>query len=90
MKHRDIHAVVGILKREIRRWQVPILGVVAAETQDPFQVLVSCILSLRTRDAATAAATERLLALGRTPQVVVRQPILKKQRAHYPLCFYSV
>lgn len=36
-------------------------------TADPFHTLVACILSLRTKDAVTAAAAERLFAVAKTP-----------------------
>src|SRR5262249_30658524 len=55
VKDGQIHEAVRILKREIKRWKVPVVGLVA-ETQDPFLVLVSTLLSLRTRDAVTEAA----------------------------------
>jgi len=40
---------------------------VAEQSRDPFQVLIACILSLRTQDATTGPAAERLFALAGTP-----------------------
>ena len=36
--------------------------------QDPYLVLISCILSLRTNDKTTYPATLRMLKLGNTPK----------------------
>ena len=89
MKDRDIHAVVSLLKREVARFQAPVVGVYA-EKGDPFIVLVSCILSLRTRDKVTHEASERLFALADTPRALAALPIAKIQKAIYPVCFYRV
>ena len=86
---KDIHAVARILEREVKAFAVPVIGVYA-ETRDPFLVLVSTILSLRTKDKVTAEASERLFALATTPQEMLALPPAKLQRAIYPVCFYRV
>ncbi|MBI3549653.1 MAG: endonuclease III [Elusimicrobia bacterium] len=89
MRDADIHSIVPILKREVRRWKVPVVGVVA-EDEDPFLVLVSTLLSLRTKDAVTEAAGERLFKLARTPEALLKLPLKTIERAIYPVCFYRV
>ncbi|MEK6683822.1 MAG: endonuclease III [Nitrospirota bacterium] len=88
MNDQAIHAVVKILKREIRKWQVPIVGVVADRSNDPYQVLISCLLSLRTQDRTTAQATERLFRLAKTPAEMVRLSPKTIRHAIYPVGFY--
>ena len=88
MKDRDIHAAVRILIQEVRRWKEPIVGVVAKASRDPFQILMSTILSLRTRDQTTADAAERLFRLAKTPAEMVKLPRRKIERAIYPVGFY--
>jgi endonuclease III len=88
MKNDAIHSIVRILKREIRKWQVPIVGVVADRSRDPYQVLISCLLSLRTKDSTTAQATERLFRLAKTPSEMVRLSPETIRRAIYPVGFY--
>jgi endonuclease-3 len=68
---------------------VPAVGVFAEE-RDPFLVLVSCILSLRTRDATTLAASRRLFALARGPRKLAALPVSGIQKAIYPVSFYRV
>ena len=68
MRPSQIHPAIRILRKEIKQWQEPIVGVVAKESRDPFCVLIACVLSLRTKDKTTAEASRRLFALARTPR----------------------
>ena len=88
--HKDqIHAAIRIVKQEIRRWQEPVVGVVAREfDRDPFLILMSCLLSLRTKDRITSEASLRLFALARTPSAMLKLPLRNIERAIYPVGFY--
>lgn len=55
---------------------------------DPFTTLIGCLLSLRTQDATTHGACERLFGLARTPQAMRRLPTRTIERAIYPVGFY--
>jgi endonuclease-3 len=85
MVPEDIHAVVRILKREIRRWPLPAL---AKYVETPFTVLISCILSLRTQDKTTLAASDRLFAIAATPEAMLKVPAKTIEKAIYPVSFY--
>ena len=80
--------MVAILKQEIKRWQVPTVGVVAEESKDPFRVLVSCILSLRTQDKTTEQASRRLFELATTPEAMLKLSARQIEKAIYPVGFY--
>ncbi|HKZ47184.1 MAG TPA: endonuclease III [Thermoplasmata archaeon] len=56
------------------------LATVAAETEDPFRVLISTILSHRTRDERTAEASRRLFARYRTPRRLAAAPVPEIRR----------
>src|SRR5574341_1016572 len=88
MTSRQIHGAVKRLRRDVRQWNTPALGLVANQTRDPFLVLVACLLSLRTKDATTAAAAGRLFALATTPRVLGALPVRTIERAIYPVSFY--
>lgn len=88
MTNRQIPSAIKILRQEIRQWQVPIVGIVAQRSRDPFQVLISCLLSLRTKDETTAGASARLFRLAATPQGILRLPVKTIERAIYPVGFY--
>ena len=88
MKGREIDICIRILKREVRRWKEPVVGVVAKASRDPFQILLSTVLSLRTKDQTTVGAATRLFQLATTPQAVLAVPRRVIERAIYPVGFY--
>ena len=88
MQTSGIHAAIRVLRREVRRWQEPVVGVVARESQDPFRILVACVLSLRTKDRTTADASRRLFALATKPVAMLRLSLSRIERAIYPVGFY--
>ncbi|HKQ33237.1 MAG TPA: endonuclease III, partial [Thermodesulfobacteriota bacterium] len=71
MKHEDISRIIRILKKEYHGWNVPAVTLEAATTRDPFRVLISTVLSLRTKDETTAGASGRLFALADTPEAML-------------------
>jgi endonuclease-3 len=80
-------SIVKILKRFYKD-DVPSVTKVANEEKDPFLVLVGCILSLRTKDAVTEAAMDRLTHRARTPGEILALPVLELERIIYPVGFY--
>ena len=56
---------------------------------DPFIVLIACILSLRTNDRTTYPATLRMLKLGKTPKDFASCDVEKLTQAIYPVGFYA-
>ena len=88
MKDRDIHACIRLLQTEVLGWKEPVVGIVAKSTQDPFRILISTVLSLRTRDQTTADASERLFRLAATPQAMLKITRHRIERAIYPVGFY--
>jgi endonuclease-3 len=88
MRDAEIHAALHILRQEVHRWQEPVVGVVAKESQDPFRILIACLLSLRTKDQTTAEASRRLFALASKPAAMLRLPVRRIQAAIYPVGFY--
>jgi endonuclease-3 len=89
MRQDQITAALRIVKREILQWEEPVLGVVARESnRDPFRILISCLLSLRTKDKTTNEASVRLYALAHQPATMLVLPLRKIERAIYPVGFY--
>jgi len=85
---RDIHQVMRILRTETRQMAVPIVTEISSARRDPFHVLVSTILSLRTQDATTREASRRLLSRARTPEELHALPERTIERLIYPVGFY--
>ncbi|WP_447984837.1 endonuclease III domain-containing protein [Nitrospira sp. Nam74] len=88
MRNEEIHAALRILRREVRQWQEPVVGVVAKESRDPFRILIACVLSLRTKDRTTAEASQRLFGLASDPASMLKLPLPEIQGAIYPVGFF--
>lgn len=89
MTDKEIHPAIRILRREVPKWEAPIVTLMAETYQSPFRVLISCILSLRTQDQTTAVASKRLFALADTPQKMLRLSEQKISKTIYPVGFYN-
>ena len=90
MEDSSIHAVIKILKKELDLGEMPIVSHLAESERDPFVILISTLLSLRTKDEVTAEATDRLFALASTPEEMLKVPQAKIARTIYPVGFYRV
>lgn len=88
MNNRTIHRVFKILSLEVRKFQEPIVGRVARD-HDPFKILISTMLSLRTKDITTERAFERLTAVATTPHEIAGLPLAVIEQAIYPVGFYK-
>jgi endonuclease III len=84
-----INRVLRKLRKEILKWKVPAVGYIADRAADrPFETLVSTILSLRTKDEVTEAASKRLLARAPTPEAIASLPVDEVEKLIYPVGFY--
>ena len=68
----------------------PVVTEVANATRDPFRVLISTVLSLRTRDEVTAIAARDLFAVADTPQKIAALPAETLEQLIRPVGFYKV
>jgi endonuclease-3 len=59
-----------------------------AQAENPFQILIATILSARTQDATTHAASTRLFKVARTPGTMAKLPVKQIERLIYPVSFY--
>ena len=81
----NIDHALAELKRVVRRWRVPIVG---HYRHDPYETLISCLLSLRTKDETTKGASARLFAMARSPRAMLKLRQRKIASAIYPVGFY--
>jgi endonuclease III len=90
MKDTQINSVIKILKKELAVGTMPIVSHLAENQRDPFVILISTLLSLRTKDEVTAVATDRLFELASTPEEMLKVPLDKISTVIYPVGFYRV
>jgi endonuclease III len=59
-----------------------------SQAEDPFQILIATLLSARTQDATTHAASTRLFRRARTPRTMARLTVAEIERLIYPVSFF--
>jgi endonuclease-3 len=84
----DINRIIRTLQRTSRQWNPTAVGAVAQDSHDPFLILISCLISLRTKDDVTGEASARLFRFARTPRAMVTLSAARIARAIYPAGFY--
>lgn len=84
----DIDRFVETLAAVYRDWNSPIITFIANRGATPFEILVSTLLSLRTKDDVTSEAASRLFQKARTPEqlLALGEPAIAK--LIYPVGFY--
>lgn len=87
---QHIDTIFRLLKGQMTPYGTPI---VSRKKQDipetPFVTLISCLLSLRTKDEVTAGASQRLLTKYHTPQKIVQLSQNQIETMIYPVGFYK-
>jgi len=87
MNDNDIDKIVKKIK-DAKQQKSDFVGLMDS-FNDPYLVLIACILSLRTNDRTTYPATLRMLELGRTPSDFASCDEEKLAKAIYPVGFYA-
>jgi endonuclease-3 len=90
MKNPDIIKIIPVLRRETKKFIVPIVTEISKISRSPFPVLISCILSLRTKDQTTRKASQRLFKLADNPKAMLRISAKQIEKAIFPVGFYRV
>jgi len=87
-KHFD--EIFSALKQELRKYNQPVVSRSKKEIADtPFVTLISCLLSLRTKDEVTEQASRHLLIKYNTPEKLVQLSEQQIASLIYPVGFYK-
>jgi len=89
LNNDQIATVIKLLKVAMRDLPDPSVTLVGKKFKSPFLVLISCLLSLRTRDETTLPASERLFARADSMQGMLKIPVKEIERLIYPVGFYK-
>ncbi|MEK6869052.1 MAG: endonuclease III, partial [Nanoarchaeota archaeon] len=76
------------LKEEVRHFENPVVSKIGEIQKDPFKVLISCILSLRTQDKTTGPIALKLFKEADTPEKIAKMPINKLKKIIKPVNYY--
>jgi endonuclease-3 len=86
---RAVGRVMRTIGRAIKGMELPAVEKISErQAQDPFQILIATLLSARTQDATTHAASTRLFNRARTPRTLGRLPVREIEQLIYPVGFY--
>ena len=87
--NKNINETIGLIKDQMKGLPDPSVTLVGKRWKSPFLVLISCILSLRTKDETTLPASERLFKVADTPQKMLRLKSGEIEKLIYPVGFYK-
>ena len=85
----DIHKVVETLREAAGALRVPIVTEISQRKRSPFEVLIATILSLRTKDEVTRAASNRLFELVSSPMDLLALEESQIAALIFPVGFYK-
>jgi len=80
-------STLKIIKQQVRDFTIPSVTIIS-QRNDPYQILVSCILSLRTKDKTTIEASNRLFKAADNPLPMSKLTNTRIQKLIYPVGFY--
>lgn len=89
MTNNEFIENIAVLKSEYPKWKAPVVTLIAVHSNDAFKVLISTIISLRTKDEVTAKASERLFQVGSDPEKIGALEVEKIEKLIYPAGFYK-
>jgi len=79
-----------LLKKGLRKFETPVINRAKRDIDDtPFNTLISCVLSLRTKDNVTEQASLRLLKKYNTPEKILTLSEEEIESLIYPVGFYK-
>ncbi|MBU5689653.1 MAG: endonuclease III [Candidatus Aenigmatarchaeota archaeon] len=82
-----ITKIIKILKKETVKFEKPAMEQLTKPT--PFKVLISCLLSLRTKDKITIKASEKLFSIASTPHEISKLDLNKIENAIKNVNYYK-
>ena len=86
---KNVEPVMRRLAVAITGLELPAVEKISqSREEDPFQVTIATLLSARTQDATTYAASERLFKKAATPQAMAKLTVKQIEKLIYPVSFY--
>lgn len=88
----DIDQFINIVTHEVTQYQykVPVVDLISVQNGSPFKILISAILSARTKDETTASASQRLFKVAPDPKALSKLSQKKIQDLIFPVGFYRM
>ena len=87
--HFSAESVFDILKKEVKKYKVPVVDLIEIQTKNPEKVLIATILSARTKDKTTVKACERLFKKVGKIRDLEKISLKELKKLIYPVGFYK-
>jgi len=84
----NIGEILSLIETEYNKNRKPIVTKISEKQRNPFLILISTILSLRTKDEVTAEASYRLFHVASTPSEMLKLSNLQIEKLIFPVGFY--
>lgn len=88
INNSNIGKILKILKNEYIKNRKPIVTEISEIDKDPYKILIGTLLSLRTKDAVTKQASNKLFATADTPEKIVKLSQKQIEKLIFPVGFY--
>ncbi|VVB77719.1 G/T mismatches repair enzyme [uncultured archaeon] len=85
---KNIPIIMSILEKHFNYTKRTTLNRMRKEKQDPFKILISCLLSLRSRDETTEKISNELFKIADTPEKLLRIPLKRLEGIVYSTGHY--
>ncbi|MFH8080488.1 MAG: endonuclease III [Candidatus Aenigmatarchaeota archaeon] len=86
---RNIDEIIKILKKETKKYMKTAMSQIKEINENPYMILISCIISLRTRDPVTIEASKKLFSLAKTPEEMIKVDDKEIENAIRPANYYK-
>ena len=84
----NIDRVYKVLEKEFQKYDAPVVDLVEAQTNDPFKILVTTILSARTKDTTTSEVVLNMFEYIYTPDDLKNYTLEEIEEMIYPVGFF--
>ena len=86
---QDWDVLIATLRNVAKNVETPTVFDYSYRDSTPFQILISTIISLRTRDPVTFSSSEKLFSVAPDPQSILKLDTSKISELIYPAGFYK-
>jgi endonuclease III len=84
----DINKIYKILEKQFNSYPTPVVDLIEAQTKDPFKILVTTMLSARTKDQTTSEVAHRLFKIVDKPEDLNNYTVEELEKMVYPVGFF--
>lgn len=84
----DINKIYKALEKQFKSYPAPVVDLIEAQTKDPFKILVTTMLSARTKDQTTSEVAHRLFETVNKPADLNKYTVEELEKMVYPVGFF--